>query len=299
MNKALETKIRALIAKERIVTTKALHAEWNAVDWVIFYAVAPFARDQAFADFLKDAKLRQALYPHLFKSVVKDPKELKSEAQGVHDFVADAESKLDNTHVFANLVTQIERWMEAYSMLLDTLSLFKARGLGTPQFTEAFSHIDASVRSSELGNETVTTDVNVLGKIFLQKDPDRMATLLNTSFRGANSRIKAFYSVGVPPEEAAEIMMLSEGIIGSYGKVLDTMADHIKFLHTLPFKRPASPVKQSDTANNRKKGDGKAGLNTKRHGKPKEGDSTQKPQRRSHQNAQGASRGNSAQPTKS
>lgn len=289
MNKALETNIRALIAKERIVTDKALHASWQAVDWVIYYACAPFAKYPAFAQFLKDAKLRQAFYPQLFRAVVEKPEKLKSEAQGVRDFVWDAEKALDNSGVFADLEMQINRWCDAYSMLLDTLSLFKSKSLGLPQFTEAFSHIDPSVRSNELGNETVITDVNVLGKIFLQTDPDRMATLLNTSFRGADSKLKAFISIGIPPEEAESIRTLSEGIITSYVKVLGTMADHIKFLHTLPFKRPASPAKQSDTANNRKKGDGKAGLNTKRHNKPKDGEAAKKPQRRNHQRAQGVS----------
>lgn len=303
MNKALETKIRALIAKERIVTSKALHADWHAVDWVVYYACAPFAQFVSFAVFLKDAKLRQSFYPQLFKSDVVfragiEVNPLKSEAQGVHDFVGYAEAALDNAPVFANLVTQIERWLEAYSMLLDTLSLFKAKGLGLPQYTEAFSHIDPAVRSNELGNETVTTDVNVLGKIFLQKESDRMATLLNTSFRGADSQLKAFAVTGVPPMDAAAIPMLSEGIIASYAKVLGTMGEHIKFLHTLPFKRPASPAKQADTANNRKRGDGKAGLNTKRHGAPKDGEAAQKPQRRSHPAAPGASRSKPAQTSK-
>lgn len=295
MNKSLETKIRALIAKERVITSKALHTEWHAVDWVVYYACAPFAQWQAFSEFLKDAKLCQAFYPHLFKNA--EIKGLKSEAQGVHDFVADAEQVLSNAPVFADLVTQIEGWLEAYSMLLDTLCLFKAQGLGLPQYTEAFSHIDAEVRSNELGNETVTTDVNVLGKIFLQKEPDRMATLLNASFRGTGSRIKAFVSIGIPPEDAAAIPMLSEGILASYTKVLEAMGKHIAFLRTLPFKRQASAVKQADTANNRKKGDGKAGLNTKHHSKPREEGSARPPQRRNPAATRGDGRGKRPQTT--
>jgi hypothetical protein len=272
VNKILETHIRALIGKERMICHLAFPSPWRAVHTVIFYALAPFAKYPAVSEYLKDAKLFMKFYPDQFKGV----EGVTSEAQGVKDFLYDLERTVDNSNVMASMAEQMDVWLEAYSLLLDACRRFRDDG-------KLYSHFDMKVRSMELGNESPAVDVNVLGKVLMQTDPDRLATLLNSSFRGQDSNLKAFVASGIPTDAAEKIPPLSRGVMASYANLLAAMLEHIKHLKTLPARAFHSSPKQRDEANNRKKGDGKAGLNTRRHGKPKDADNGNKPgQRRQH-----------------
>jgi hypothetical protein len=272
VNKILENHIRALIGKERLICHHVFPAPWRAVHLVVFYALAPFAKYPEVSEYLKNAKLLMKFYPDQFKGI----EGVTSEAQGVKDFLNDLAVEVKNVDLIAAMAEQMDVWLEAYSALLDTCRQFRDDG-------KLYSHFDMKVRSMELGNESPAVDVNVLGKVLMQADPDRLAVLLNSSFRGQDSNLKAFQISGIPVDVAEKIPMLTRGVMASYETLLGKMLEHVKHLKTLPPRAFHTSQKQRDEANNRKKGDGKAGLNTRRHGKPKDTGGDNKPgQRRQH-----------------